>query len=177
MSETTFTIRAATAADGERLREIAAAAKGHWGYPAALVLPWAAAYDFSAATLASRELFVAVLERRPVAWAGLLPPVDDVALLDDLWVEPASMGGGIGRALFRKAVRRAGELGAVSMEWETEPNAAGFYERMGGRRVGERVSEWGRPLAVMSVPAAGPATGARTAPRRRSRRPRAPRRP
>jgi GNAT superfamily N-acetyltransferase len=177
MPRAPVTIRVAIPDDGERLREIAAAAKGHWGYPPSRVLEWAAAYDFSAAALASREVLVAVSGGRPVAWAGLLPSVDDVALLDDLWVEPASMGGGIGRALFRKAVRRAGELGAVSMEWETEPNAVGFYERMGGRRVGERVSEWGRPLAVMSVPAAGPAMGARTAPRRLSRRPRAPRRP
>lgn len=167
MSETTFTIRAATAADGERLREIAVAAKGHWGYPPSRVLEWAAAYDFSAAALASREVLVAVSGGRPVAWAGLLAPVDDVALLDDLWVEPPSMGGGIGRALFQEAVRRAGELGATSVEWETEPNAIGFYERMSGRRLGERVSEWGRPLAVMSVPAAEPAAGARTAPRRR----------
>jgi GNAT superfamily N-acetyltransferase len=152
MPEAPFTIRAAVPDDAEDLRRITAAAKGHWGYPAALVLPWAAAYDFSATTLASREVFVAVAERRPVAWAGLVPPVDGISLLDDLWVEPPAMGGGIGRALFQESVRRAGELGAVSVEWETEPNAAGFYERMGGRRVGERVSEWGRPLAVMSVP-------------------------
>ena len=56
---------------------------------------------------------------------------------------------------------------AVVTAFKTEPNATGFYERMGARRVGERVSEWGRPLAVMSVPATEPATGARTAPRRR----------
>jgi GNAT superfamily N-acetyltransferase len=151
MPGTPFTIRSANAADGERLREIAAAAKGHWGYPPSRVQAWAAAYDFSAGALDGREVMVAVADGRPVAWAGLLPPVDGVALLDDLWVEPASMGGGVGRTLFQEAARRAGELGAVSMEWETEPNAAGFYERMGGRRVGERVSEWGRPLAMMSV--------------------------
>jgi GNAT superfamily N-acetyltransferase len=99
-----------------------------------------------------------------------------VALLDDLWVEPPSMGGGIGRALFQEAVRRAGELGATSVEWETEPNATGFYERMGARRVGERTGEWGRPLAVMSIAAGEVSREAGTGPRRRSPRPPAPER-
>jgi hypothetical protein len=37
------------------------------------------------------------------------------------------------------------------MEWEGEPNAVGFYERMGGRRVRTVTSEWGRELPVMAV--------------------------
>jgi GNAT superfamily N-acetyltransferase len=153
MPQTPITIRAAVPDDGQRLRQITAAAKGHWGYPASLVLPWAEAYDFSAGTLTSRDVFVAVANDHPVAWAGLLPPVDGIALLEDLWVEPAAMGGGIGRALFQAATRRARDMGASSVEWETDPNAAGFYERMGARRVGERTGEWGRPLAVMSIAA------------------------
>lgn len=153
MPEPPITIRAAVPEDGERLRQITAAAKGHWGYPASLVLPWAAAYDFSARRLASREIFVAVAGDRPVAWAGLAPPGGGIALLDDLWVEPAAMGGGVGRALFRAALRRARDLGATSVEWETDPNATGFYERMGAHRVGQRMGDWGRPLAVMSIAA------------------------
>ena len=56
MSETTFTIRAATAADGERLREVATAAKGHWGYPPSRIRAWAATYDFSVESLAARDV-------------------------------------------------------------------------------------------------------------------------
>jgi hypothetical protein len=38
------------------------------------------------------------------------------------------------------------------MEWEAEPNAVGFYERMGGRHVRDsEPNEWGRVLEVMAV--------------------------
>jgi hypothetical protein len=37
------------------------------------------------------------------------------------------------------------------MEWEADPNAVPFYERMGGRRVGETTGDWGRPLPVMRL--------------------------
>ena len=35
--------------------------------------------------------------------------------------------------MFRFAADRGRQLGASRMEWEAEPNAVGFYERMGGR--------------------------------------------
>jgi hypothetical protein len=58
---------------------------------------------------------------------------------------------GAGSALFRHAAERAAELGATAMEWEAEPNALGFYARMGGRPVRATTSEWGRGLTVMGV--------------------------
>lgn len=33
--------------------------------------------------------------------------------------------------------------GAHVMDWEAEPNAAGFYERMGGRYLRDEISGWG----------------------------------
>ena len=47
------------------------------------------------------------------------------------------MGTGVGRALFEDAVRRAAALGAEVVGIESDPNAEGFYRRMGARRVGE----------------------------------------
>jgi GNAT superfamily N-acetyltransferase len=147
-------LRPATAADCARLRELLAAAKGWWGYDPAVVAEWAASIDM-AATLRDREVWVAQGAGRVVAWAGLLPPDGDVAVLDDLWVDPAWMGRGIGSALFRRAAERAAALGARRMEWEAEPHALGFYRKMGGRRLRETVGEWGRPLDVMGVDLGG----------------------
>lgn len=147
-------VRPATAADGERLRELLAAAKGWWGYDHAVVAEWAASIDI-AATLRDQEVWVAQGAGRVVAWAGLLPPDAGVAVLDHLWVDPASMGRGIGSALFRHAAGRAAALGARRMEWEAEPNALGFYRAMGGRRLRQTVGEWGRPLDVMGIDLGG----------------------
>lgn len=137
--------------EGERLREIAIAAKAHWGYPLEQVWSWADQGDFSADGLRAKEFFVAEEEGRAVGFASLIRR-GAVCVLDDLWVEPNAMGKGIGTELFTMAAERARERGARTLEWEAEPNAVGFYERMGGRylRDGEP-SEWGRILPVMGL--------------------------
>jgi GNAT superfamily N-acetyltransferase len=143
-------LRPARAGEAEALRALLAAAKGHWGYAPERVAAWARTVDM-AATLREQDVWVATEDGAPVAWAGLVPPRDGVAELEHLWVDPMHMGLGIGSALFRQAARRAAELGAVRMEWEAEPNALGFYHRMGGRELRTVVSEWGRTLSVMGV--------------------------
>lgn len=46
----------------------------------------------------------------------------------------------------------ARERGARRLEWEAEPNATGFYRRMGGTFVRDsEVTEWGRVLQVLGV--------------------------
>jgi len=144
-------VRPARAADCERIAEITVASKGSWGYPADRVREWVASLDISEPFLAAAETAVAEADGRVVAWAQLLPPDDGTCVLDHLWVEPKAMGAGIGTELFRWAAARARELGAAVMEWEGEPNAVGFYERMGGRPMGTVTSEWGRELRVMAL--------------------------
>ena len=133
--------------DPARLREIAYAAKAHWGYDPALVRAWADGIDVED----GREVLVEEAGGVICAWASVVPG-GGVCVLEDLWVEPEAMGRGLGARLFRRACERARELGAERLEWEAEPNATGFYERMGGRylRPGEP-SEWGRVLDVMGL--------------------------
>ena len=143
-------IRPARVEDAERLREITALSKGHWGYDPVLIKQWADAYDFPV-KLREQELFVAEITEEIVAWASLIPPANGVAVLNDLWVEPDWIGEGIGSLLFSAARERAARLGAHLMEWQSEPNASGFYERMGGRYLRDEISEWGRKIEVMGV--------------------------
>jgi len=147
----TLRIRRAEAADGERLREITAAAKALWDYDPQRVAVWAAQLDFSATALATRETHVAEQGDRIVAYAALVHEGETV-ILDDLWVDPPSIGEGIGARLFTVALERARELRAKRLEWESEPNAVGFYEKMGGRWLRDsEPSSWGRILPVMAI--------------------------
>jgi GNAT superfamily N-acetyltransferase len=144
-------IRSAEAHEGERLREIAVAAKSHWGYDADRVRLWAAGGDFSPAGLRGKEVYVAEVGGRVVGWAGLIPQ-GEVCWLDDLWIEPEWMGRRIGTRLFEHAAARGRQLGATRMEWEAERHARGFYEKLGGRylRDGEP-GVWGRVSAILGV--------------------------
>jgi GNAT superfamily N-acetyltransferase len=134
------TIRAVQPADRERLRELTFESKAHWGYDRDFVRQWAQGLDFES----EQERWVAEVDGEIVAWAGLVLPADGTAVLDDLWVDPAWLKRGLGSRLFRLAADRARELGADHLEWGAEPNALGFYEKMGGRFVRAHVTEWGR---------------------------------
>ena len=143
-------IRHGRADEGDRLKAIAIASKGFWGYEPERVRAWADQGDFTPAALAALALFVGECDGVPIAWASV-ELRDEVAWLADLWVEPEWIGKGVGRRLFRRAAEHARLSGARAMEWEAEANAVGFYEKVGAREVREGASEWGRTLSVMRV--------------------------
>ncbi len=146
-----ISIRPARPQEGDRLREIAVAAKAHWGYDEDWVRGWAAQGDFSQEALAARPVLVADLGGRAIGFATLIAQ-GDVCVLDDLWIDPDWIGRGIGTRLFEACAERARDLGARRLEWEAEPNAVGFYQRMGGRYLRESApTEIGRTIPVMGL--------------------------
>ena len=140
MGSAVVTVREARAADEERLRELTFESKAHWGYDRDVVRRWADGFTFES----GQERWVAEVDGVIVAWVGLVPPADGVAVLDDLWVDPGWMRHGLGSRLFHLAAARARELGAARLEWGAERHALGFYETMGGRFLHPYVTEWGR---------------------------------
>jgi len=147
----TIEIRRARADEGPRLEEIAVEAKSSWGYDAESVRRWADDGDFSPTGLARLVAFVAEKSGRAIGWASLRLKADGW-WLEDLWVEPAWMGRGVGSRLFRHAAAHARSAGANRLQWEAEPNAVGFYKQMGGRYVRDgEPSAWGRIIPVMGI--------------------------
>jgi GNAT superfamily N-acetyltransferase len=145
-------IRAGRADEAEQLRAIAFASKSHWGYNPDWVRRWVEEGGFSLEALRQREIFVAEEDGAIAGWASSIPK-GDVCWLEDLWIHPAWIGKGIGSTLWRYVAEQAAARGAHQMEWEAEPNAIGFYERLGGRYLRDsEASEWGRALPVMGVP-------------------------
>ncbi len=145
-------IRPAAAEELVRLRDIAADGKRYWGYDPGLVEQWLALGDFSPELFAAKHVFVAVAGGEIVAWSSLILK-GDVCWLDDLWVAPHWIRRGVGRTLFDHAVGYATSAGASVMEWEAEPLAVAFYEKMGGRRIRESEPSaiWNRTIPVMAL--------------------------
>jgi Predicted acetyltransferase len=71
--------------------------------------------------------------------------------MEHLWVLPNAMGQGVGRALFTHAVQRAKAFGVEAIEIECDPNAEGFYERMGATRIGGNVTKMERQQRILPV--------------------------
>lgn len=133
------------------MREIARAAKAHWGYDEEWVRGWAARGDFSPEALTAKPVLVAEAGGRAVGFAALIP-AGELCVLDDLWIEPEWIGRGVGTQLFRACADRARDLGAERLEWEADPHAVGFYERMGGRYLRDSPpTELNRVIPVMGL--------------------------
>ena len=74
---------------------------------------------------------VADADGQVAGFAVLLPPAGGACELDGIFVDPGQMGRGIGRLLIDDAVAIARRAGAVAIEVTANPDALGFYERLG----------------------------------------------
>jgi GNAT superfamily N-acetyltransferase len=143
-------IRRARPEEQEALRQVAIDAKAFWGYELELVHEWAQELEPSARP--GREVFVAEADGEVAGWAAVNEPRAGVAWLDDLWVRPRWIRrAGLGSLLFAHVLEWARAQGAQSLELEAEPNAVGFYAKLGCVHARERIGEWGRPLPVMAL--------------------------
>jgi GNAT superfamily N-acetyltransferase len=128
-------LRPGVAADIPALNAIAFAAKAHWGYSAAQLQAWREALTVRAETLAAHPLCVAEDEGQPVGFVQLATDTQPWEL-SAMWVNPSHMGRGIGRALLAWARQQAAAAGQQELAIDADPNAEGFYQTCGARRVG-----------------------------------------
>jgi GNAT superfamily N-acetyltransferase len=125
------------------LTEIAFAAKRHWGYPEQWIAGWTDLLTVKPRLISEQETYAAYVDGGTVGFYSLRGGAARICL-DHLWVLPQAMRRGVGRALFLHAVGRATALGFETLEIESDPNAAGFYERIGARRIATTVTEMDR---------------------------------
>lgn len=109
--------------------------KAHWGYDEAFMAACRAELTLHPDELETSSLQVAECDAAVAGMAQVRVSGADADLLK-LFVEPDSIGTGVGRLLFEWATAKARELGATSMVIEADPDAAPFYERMGAHHAG-----------------------------------------
>jgi ribosomal protein S18 acetylase RimI-like enzyme len=150
----TIAIRRVLPEEASLMTEIALAAKAHWGYPERWMRIWAPELTFDAAYFRRHESRAAIREGAPVGFYTL-EERDGQGWLENLWIRPEYMGQGLGKSLFADALSLARSHGYRWLRWESDPNAVGFYEKLGGRRIGERhsqVEDQPRVLPILELP-------------------------
>jgi GNAT superfamily N-acetyltransferase len=154
MCSTTISIRRSRADEAGLLSDLAFRSKAHWGYPTDWLELWRPELTVDPREIEAAPTFVAVDESSILGFYLLKPTSRaDACELDFLFVEPTAIGRGVGQALFEHACNTARGLGYRSMVWGSDPNADGFYLRMGARKIGERLSSTipGRANAEMEM--------------------------
>ena len=129
-------IRRARPDDADTLTAVAHTAKRHWQYPESWIEKWQSDLTITPEFIMNQEVFVAIINDQ-IGGCCALVMTDSLAEIEHMWIMPEHMGSGVGRALFAHAKARAEVRGANVLELSADPNAEGFYERMGAKRVGE----------------------------------------
>lgn len=154
-------IRNAESVEASELTAIAFAAKRHWGYPDAWIDLWADELSIDANYIERNRVLLATDGNRTLGWCALKEEKGEY-WVDYCWVLPEAKGHGIGRALIHQAFRLAAELRAPTLKVVSDPNAEGFYCKLGFRRIGDRPSvPNGRQLPVLEARVANVANAGR----------------
>ncbi len=145
-----ISIRRVNPSEADALTQIALSAKRHWGYPDHWIELWKPQLTFDADYFKANESWVAEVHGRPVAFYTLLNKVG-TAWLENLWVLPEYISMGIGRTLFHHASQLARSRGYRIFQLEADPNAAGFYEKMGMHKIAERKYKMEDQLRILPL--------------------------
>jgi len=129
-------IRPAAVDEASVLTQIALDAKRYWGYPEHWIKHWEADLTISPEFIRDNQVFVAEVDGEVRGFYALCVK-GEKAELEHLWVTPLSIGTGVGKELFLDAMERAVALDVRAVEITSDPNAAGFYRRMGATQIGE----------------------------------------
>ena len=132
----TSTIRRALPDESETLTRIALDAKRYWGYPEHWIKHWESDLTVSSDFIRDNQVYVTEQEGEIRGFYALCVS-GNKAELEHMWVTPSAIGTGVGKELFLDAMDRAATLEVREIEISADPNAAGFYERMGASQIGE----------------------------------------
>jgi ribosomal protein S18 acetylase RimI-like enzyme len=129
----------ASAAQSFILTDIALAAKAYWGYDADFIEACRAELTVTPEQITHKEnlCLVKSIDGELCGFVLVKPITDTVAGLESLFIRPDHIGYGHGTELLTIAKRLAKERGYKKLVIESDPNAVGFYEKMGAVKTGE----------------------------------------
>jgi len=135
---------------GNSASQIALLAKAQWGYPERWTEIWTPLLTITPEFISSADVRTSEANSELAGFYALIF-VKQRASLEHLWILPAYIGQGIGRALFEHALARCRDMRCQGLEIVSDPNARGFYERMGAKKVGVSIGEMDGDLRSLTV--------------------------
>ena len=120
------------------LSDLAFRSKAHWGYDEAFMSACREELTVTPAGIARCPTFV--YDDGSLCGFYQLSITGEEADIALFFVDPPMIGRGIGQALWRHMVGEARRVGVARIAIEADPDAEGFYLRMGAKRIGIALS-------------------------------------
>jgi GNAT superfamily N-acetyltransferase len=134
-------IRSAKCSEADILTKISFESKGYWGYPKAFFDVWTDELTISSDYIQSNDVFVVEQEGAIVGYYSIVELKDDIDVagiridkgfwLEHMFIEPSSIGKGVGAKMFDHLRERCRSRGIIELGILADPNSRGFYEKMG----------------------------------------------
>ena len=153
MQTMTIALRPAHTFEAPVLSALCLRSKAHWGYDAAFMRACVAELTLHPEDLTPDTLVVAEIDGTLAGMAQVGPVGADADLMA-MFIDPDYIGQNLGRVLFNWCVETARAMGAPRLMIDADPQAAGFYTRMGAVQIGTTPSGSipGRVLPLMEYP-------------------------
>lgn len=134
-------IRHAKIQEAEILTKISFGSKAYWDYPKEFYDIWLNELTISSDYIQNNDVFVFENDGAIIGYYSIVELKDDIEVsgiriskgfwLEHMFIEPQSIGKGIGTKMFDHLRKRCGSRGITELGILADPNSRGFYEKMG----------------------------------------------
>ena len=131
-------VREAFLKEANDLSNLALSSKATWNYSEEFIL--ACKEDLTITEQYMKNNYVYIVEENEGIIGFFSFQRKEVDSLDFLYLDPAYKGKGYGRILWESVVQKAVELNIKSFTIDSDPNAKGYYIKMGAKLIGETPS-------------------------------------
>jgi GNAT superfamily N-acetyltransferase len=155
-------IRLALPSEAEELTKLTFLSKNFWNYPDEWLESWRESLTVTPSYIEENMVIVAEIEGILAGYLSISKEDQDAVLtigdysskegncLDNLFVHPDYIRKSIGESLLNHAKEWCKNHGISKLHIYSDPNAKGFYEKMGASYLGEFQSEGSvRPLPIL----------------------------
>lgn len=133
-------IRKAKIQEADILTKISFGSKGYWGYPKEFYDIWSKELTISSDYIQNNDVFVFERDGKIIGYYSIVELKDNIEIsgiriskgfwLEHMFIEPRSIGKGIGTKMFCHLRKRCGCRGINKLGILADPNSRGFYEKM-----------------------------------------------
>ncbi|CAI2765724.1 GNAT family N-acetyltransferase [Flavobacterium collinsii] len=129
-------IEKANTTDSEILTQITKKSKAYWGYSAEQIQKWEVSLTISQDYIREHDVFKLVKDNVIIGYYSYLFEDGKNVKMDNLFILPEYIGKGFGKYLFLDFLNRMKEAEIQTIQLDSEPNAEGFYSKMGFVKIG-----------------------------------------
>ncbi|MCP4181289.1 MAG: GNAT family N-acetyltransferase [bacterium] len=126
--------------DSKEITKVIIASKKYWGYPEEWFKQWNDLV-ITPQTIETRDFYVGRIKNEIIFVYSIKYLTVSKYELEDCWILPDYIGKGYGKLLFKDLDKKLDVLKCTSLRICSDPNAEGFYIKMGAVKIAEEPSK------------------------------------